>query len=246
MKPDFDTTGGRRGVPIDTLTADAPIVVLAPHPDDESLACGGLLAGAFAADGAHVVCLTDGGASHPAKPERPRAALAALRRDELIAAIGHLGGSRHDLTWLGLRDGEVSQDPAHHPQIIARIAHLCETLGARTLFATASADAHGDHKAAAAIATAVRNMSPRLRLIWYPVWSRWDDPASLEAAGQRVMTLETHAWRDAKAAAIAAHASQHDQPIAASGPVEPTGFALDPDFIQLFLEGDEIFWEAFR
>ncbi len=43
----------------------APIVVLAPHPDDESLGCGALLAAAFAGKGARVVCLTDGSGSHP-------------------------------------------------------------------------------------------------------------------------------------------------------------------------------------
>ena len=222
-------------------------MVLAPHPDDESLGCGGLLAGAFAGAGAHVVCLTDGGASHPATPGRSRADLAARRRDELVAAIRHLGGSERDLTWLGLRDAEVSQDPAHHPEATRRIAGLCAALGARTLFATAPADAHGDHKAAAAIAARIRDRTPGLRLIWYPVWSRWDDPSSLAAAGRRAMTLGTGPWRDRKAAAIAAHASQHAPP--GGGPdgpdaAEAGGFALDPDFVRMFVEEDEIFWTA--
>ena len=47
------------------LLRGRPLLVLAPHPDDESLGCGALLAQAFAGAGAHVACLTDGAASHP-------------------------------------------------------------------------------------------------------------------------------------------------------------------------------------
>ena len=61
------------------LTGGAPALVLAPHPDDESLGCGALLAASFAGPGAHVICLTDGGASHLGSPTWPREALSALR-----------------------------------------------------------------------------------------------------------------------------------------------------------------------
>ena len=50
----------------DALLGGRPLLVLAPHPDDESLGCGALLAHGLAGPGAHVACLTDGAASHPA------------------------------------------------------------------------------------------------------------------------------------------------------------------------------------
>ena len=49
-----------------TIAGSGPILVLAPHPDDESLGCGGLIAQACAAGiEVHVAILTDGSMSHP-------------------------------------------------------------------------------------------------------------------------------------------------------------------------------------
>src|SRR5262245_24685447 len=47
------------------LVGHSPVLVLAPHPDDESLGCGGLIA-ACQAQGhpVHVLVLTDGAGSH--------------------------------------------------------------------------------------------------------------------------------------------------------------------------------------
>ena len=63
-------------------------VVVAPHADDESLACGGLLA-LLARQGveAHVVVVTDGAASHPGSAMFPPARLAAVREAESRAAV---------------------------------------------------------------------------------------------------------------------------------------------------------------
>jgi LmbE family N-acetylglucosaminyl deacetylase len=57
-----------------------PFVVIAPHPDDESLACGGLLALA-SCEGvrAAIVVVSDGAGSHPGSRAWPPARLAALR-----------------------------------------------------------------------------------------------------------------------------------------------------------------------
>ena len=41
----------------DVFEGRESLVVLAPHPDDESLGCGALLARGFAGAGAHVICL---------------------------------------------------------------------------------------------------------------------------------------------------------------------------------------------
>ena len=58
------------------------LVVLAPHPDDETLGCGALLARAFLGAGAHIICLTDGSASHPGSRHWTPARLAAQRRTD--------------------------------------------------------------------------------------------------------------------------------------------------------------------
>ncbi|RKJ98019.1 PIG-L family deacetylase, partial [Pseudoroseomonas wenyumeiae] len=78
--------------PLEQVLAPGGLVVLAPHPDDESLGCGGLLAAAAQAGRAvAVVFVSDGGASHPRSRRYPRLALRRLREAEALAALAALG-----------------------------------------------------------------------------------------------------------------------------------------------------------
>ena len=221
------------------LLGGAPIVVLAPHPDDESLGCGALLQAAFAGQGAHVVCVTDGSRSHPGSAAWPGPRLAARRRAELVAAVERLGGGEGDVTWLGLPDGAAgSVDPA---PVAAQVAALCRRLGAARLFTASAQDHHEDHKATARIAGLVRAQCPGLRLLAYAVWSRWDDPDFLALhAGQAPLRLRGEAARARKAAAIDAHASQLGRVVTD----DPAGFAMEPAFVDHFVQSDEVFFEV--
>ncbi len=90
------------------------LAVLA-HPDDESFGPGGTLA-RYAAEGVdvHIAIATDGVAgSVVASFEDKRAELAAVRGEELKAAVAILGGR---LYTLGYRDSGYINDPANkHP-----------------------------------------------------------------------------------------------------------------------------------
>jgi N-acetylglucosamine malate deacetylase 1 len=84
------------------------VLVLAPHPDDETLGCGGLVhllsvAGAEVS----VVVLTDGGAGDPAsKGDRAaNEAIVSVRRQEMAAAASVLGVA--EIVHLDLPDGEL-------------------------------------------------------------------------------------------------------------------------------------------
>ena len=62
------------------------LLVLAPHPDDETLACGGVMQAALAAGLAvRVIVVSDGEACFGALPPADRAVLAARRRAESVA-----------------------------------------------------------------------------------------------------------------------------------------------------------------
>ncbi len=87
------------------LAGDAPVVVRAPHPDDESLGCGALLAAAFQKTGARPICLTDGSGSHPGSAAWPPSRLAQKRQEEMRKAVRCLDGCDEDVTWLGHPDG---------------------------------------------------------------------------------------------------------------------------------------------
>jgi LmbE family N-acetylglucosaminyl deacetylase len=69
-----------------------PFVVVAPHPDDESLACGGLLAEARQQGlRGKVVIVSDGVGSHPHSKAYPPDRLRSVRKDEARQAAGELG-----------------------------------------------------------------------------------------------------------------------------------------------------------
>ncbi len=215
-------------------------MVLAPHPDDESLGCGGLLAAAFADRGAHVVCMTDGAASHPRSADYPPPRLAARRALELDAAVAELGGSPGDITRLGLPDAGLGRITARYDAIAAQIAVIATARGAATIFVSAPTDPHCDHVATAEIGRRAARLAS-MRCLFYPIWSRWAAPAFRNDLGaQREYRFATAGMRDRKRRAVAAHASQmgcliHD---------DPDGFVCPPDFLTMFTECDEMFFEG--
>jgi LmbE family N-acetylglucosaminyl deacetylase len=221
----------------DILAGDAPLVVIAPHPDDESLGCGALLAHAFAGRGAHVICVTDGSASHPNSRVWSASLLADQRWAELVRAVQALGGTAQNITWLGLPDAGLS---AIDPDILCtRLLSAILDCGGRHVFAPAMLDHHADHKAVAQCATRLQQVRPDLAFYAYPVWSRWDTqdfPAT--AAAFNPFFLFPGRFAGAKRAAVDAHQSQLGMIVSD----DPAGFTLDPAFIKMFVTQPEIFW----
>lgn len=213
------------------------IAVLAPHPDDESLACGALLAQAFTSTGAHVICLTDGSASHPGSQEWSSTRLAKNRKAELTDAIKCLGGSVADLTWLGMADAKLYlADPV---AVAADITEAIANSGAEHVFAPSPHDHHEDHKVTASVAEEIRRLRPDWSFYSYPVWSRWDDTEFAQNIVQYdPYFLETADWQKKKRAAITAHQSQLGMVVTD----DPDGFVMSPEFVEKFVTEDEVFW----
>lgn len=192
--PDLDLGG-----PIDRL------VVVGAHPDDETLGAGGLvhLAGRSGWD-VLVVSATAGEGSHPASPTHDPHALAARRRGELERAAALLA-ARAEVVCLGHPDGALAE---LEETLVAAIVDAVGDAGERTLLAAPwRHDGHPDHEAVGR-AAAVAARRTDARLVEYPVWMwHWGTAQDLPWPDARVVRLDATA-REAKRAAVAAHASQ--------------------------------------
>src|SRR6185369_7354153 len=82
--------------------------VFAPHPDDESLGCGGAIALLRKFDlPVNVIVMSDGTLSHPNSRKFPREALRELRETEIKTAPEILGVSAGEIAFLHYRDRSV-------------------------------------------------------------------------------------------------------------------------------------------
>ena len=220
------------------LDAAAPLLVIAPHADDESLGCGLLLAHRWVRGlPTHVVCLTDGTASHRGSRAWSGQRLADLRRAELGRAVRHLGGEpSRDVTWLGYPDAALHRINGPGDSLLRRLARVVDGLGARTVIAASPNDPHCDHEAGGRAALQLRRVRCGMRLAFYPIWSRWqmhrDDPRR-EAGAPIAVDLPEH--RTAKRRAIAAHRSQCGMVVRD----DPDGFTMPDGFASFFAERPE-------
>ncbi|MBW4332214.1 PIG-L family deacetylase [Stakelama sp. CBK3Z-3] len=144
--------------------------VVVPHPDDETLGAGALIAHS-ASKGllAGIAFLTDGTGSHPVGTPR----LAVIRRGEARAALRRLGAAHAQVDWLNWRDAHPHAPGSAAFESEAR--HLAQQLRRRRVEAIAVSDAsdsHCDHVAAFALAAqAVRRARRHIALFSYHVWS---------------------------------------------------------------------------
>ncbi|GAB2493639.1 hypothetical protein GCM10027030_28740 [Luteococcus sediminum] len=153
------------------------LLVLAAHPDDETIGAGATIA-ALAATGlaVHFLLATVGERSHPDSPVWSSEDLAAQRRAEWEAATDALAGAGVRRTLLGLPDGQV----ADHEE--ALLDAVLEHLRPGTLLlAPWTEDGHPDHDAVGRVAreAARRNGASGISTacLHYPVWWwHWNRP----------------------------------------------------------------------
>jgi LmbE family N-acetylglucosaminyl deacetylase/SAM-dependent methyltransferase len=205
---------GIRPVDLDGVSA---LVVVAAHPDDETLGAGGLIADA-AARGipVTVVVATAGEASHPDSPGHAPVRLAEIRRSELRAAVARLAPAAV-VRQLGVPDGAVGSavdrlaleigSAVDRPAVEAVPA--VPAAARALLLAPWSGDRHPDHAAAAAAARRVAGERD-CRLLEYPVWAwHWARPDDGTFVREQLVghSLSGNAAR-AKTSAIGEYRSQ--------------------------------------
>ena len=183
------------GAPLLLAPECARVLVLAPHPDDETIGCGGTLALAatFRAE-VSVIVATDGAAT--VVPGVAASEVAARRRRETGDACAALGLASP--TFLDWADGCLAEE---HASLSQQIAEQVAGAAWDAIFVPWPFDGHPDHRALArATAAGLRaaEAADSVRIWMYEVWgalipNRLVDITAVVDAKRRALTMHATA-----------------------------------------------------
>ena len=143
------------------LSAARRVLVLAPHPDDETLGCGGTLARLAASSDIHLVLVTngDGGGGLPAGTSERRKA-------EMDTAARTLGIT-NPVVHMDEPDGRFVDSPAFR----ASLAAIVERLAPNWVLLPWLQDTHSDHSRISRAASEVLQRSQVESVLYYETWT---------------------------------------------------------------------------
>ncbi|MFL6451636.1 MAG: PIG-L deacetylase family protein [Bryobacteraceae bacterium] len=177
-------------------------LIVAPHPDDETLGAGGLIAAQTSRGVAvSVAAVTDGEKAYPDMPGLP-----AQREGEQTNALRRLSVARERIARLRLPDGNVA---SFEKQLEEKLAPL---IIRETLVVTPwKGDHHPDHQACGRVAEKLaRQVGAPLSSYFFWTW-HYGTRQELEALPVQRFMLDDELLR-AKAEALLCHRSQLQHP----------------------------------
>lgn len=175
-----------------------PILLVSPHPDDETLGAGGLIRGQYLCGcDVTVAAVTDGENAYPGT-----AGLGELRRVEQTDALAKLGVDADNIIRFALPDSNVV---AKEQELTERLTDL--TSQDTHIVAPWSGDFHPDHQACGRAAQqAARNKGASLT--WYFFWTwHFGNPSTIAALDLLRFPLPPDLLRT-KLEALSCHRSQ--------------------------------------
>ena len=181
------------------------LVVMAPHPDDEILACGGLLAACARRKIATlVVAVTDGEASHGGGDRKASARLGAQRTGESHAGLLRLGLQPSSEIRLRIPDGKVTSCQAYLAAQLTRVLRPGDVV-----VTTWRLDGHPDHESTGA-AAAQACFAAGCSLLQAPVWMwHWARPGDTRVPWAGLVAFDIpHGLGGVKQQALRSHQSQ--------------------------------------
>ncbi len=176
----------------------APIVIVSPHPDDETLATGGLIAWATERGiDVQVLAVTDGENAYDDSVD-----LGPIRQREQELALKALGVESDHILRLHIADSDIS---SHVDQLADCLSSLCTA--ETQVFAPWSHDFHPDHEACGRVAKQVARRTGA-SLIYYFFWT-WHRGTPTLLEGLPLFRFPLHErQRNAKLEALNHHISQ--------------------------------------
>lgn len=230
-----------RSISDEQLNKHRHLLLLAPHQDDETLGCAGLIQ-RFRELGTkiHLAFLTDGSMSHPHSPLFDSSDRTQIRNEEAVEAARRLGIHAGNLFFLNGPDSALPhRGEEHYASYREVLEQLADKLTIDLLLAPYRLDPHCDHRAAYQLAS---DLSERGNIaLWqYPIWiyelGKEEDLSGLQAGS--IFRLElTAEEQSAKWEALLCHRSQLDAHLFN----DPDGFILHEDVLQHFNQGNEYF-----
>ncbi|MDP9128319.1 MAG: PIG-L family deacetylase [Pseudomonadota bacterium] len=194
---------------ITPLAGTGPILVVAPHSDDETLGCGAFIARARKlGQTVHIVIFTDGLATTVTGTPVSNALIEA-RHAEARDAVKALGVDAGNLAFLHFPDNGCARQP---DQLESALQRQIEAVNPRLIMAPYGVDLHTDHRA---IARAMDSLWLKKKVpcpvYEYPIWF-WREAAVTHllqpARLRRLRKAAAAPFNDVKLAAMKAHRSQ--------------------------------------
>ena len=158
---------------LDLHSLPGTIVIVAPHMDDEALACGGLIARLPSTERLHLIYATDGMKS-PAPilaGDEISPDLGKVRMRESVDAMKLLGVPEQNLHFLCLPEAELVN---HKSRLGKMLLEKLQAIDPAVVFVPFRYDRHPDHLAVNhVVVSAIDQGLLRARLIEYFVYYRW-------------------------------------------------------------------------
>jgi len=226
--------------PEQCVTGFGTTLIVAPHADDESLGCGGVIA-LLRKYGktVYVLLLTDGTMSHPNSRTYPKEKLRDLREKELIEACTILNVPEDHIIFGRYPDRNVpSAGDERFGGIIKSISKMIGAIRPQSIFVPYRRDPHPDHRAAFQLIAAAETLNAKI--YEYPIWLQElgqpeDAPANSESMPFR---LNISSVLSQKQEAVSQHRSQITDLISD----DPNGFRLSEKMLNQFNVPYETFY----
>ncbi|MGB3790325.1 MAG: PIG-L family deacetylase [Phormidesmis sp.] len=231
---------------IDEFLSIRQVVVVAPHPDDETLGCGGAIA-QFRQHSipVQVLVMSDGTQSHPNSKRFPADKLRAIRELEANEALRILGVSADSVTFFRWPDTAVpcfgnSSEEKDFEQAIIRCNQYLTAHSPDLVFLPWRHDQHCDHQATwQIIYHCLQSWTQPPRLLIYSIWG--DSTAGIThlPEGEIGFRLDIRSVENLKRQAALAHHSQTTPLI----DDDPSGFRLTAEMLDNLIQPYETYLE---
>lgn len=218
--------------PEQCVTGFGTTLIIAPHADDESLGCGGVISllRKFGQT-VYILLLSDGTLSHPNSREYPAEKLRDLREKELLDAAEILGVPAENIIFCRYPDRNVPS--THHEgfkDAVRSISKLMAVIQPQSIFVPWRRDPHPDHRAAFQLID--DSETENAKIYEYPIWLRelgqnGDEPTTDESMPFRLNISSVLAQKQQAV-------SQHRSQISGIISDDPEGFQLSQEMLDQF------------